>query len=135
MMEIQMDKGSSVVVYQGDYCSGSVLSERVSIYRESERLIHCCTEEVVKELMPLVVSILEHLDSALSEKQRSTRRRWSRYQISRLEEPASEMQEECNALHQRHTEVIQTYGEHIGRSEMRQVVGNSQTESTLPGRR
>ena len=56
-------------------------------------------------------------------------------QISRLEEPASEMQEECNVLHQRHTEVIQTYGEHIGRSEMRQVAGSSQTESTLPGRR
>ncbi|XP_004627955.1 C-Jun-amino-terminal kinase-interacting protein 3 isoform X7 [Octodon degus] len=73
MMEIQMDE-SGVVVYQDDYCSGSVMSERVSglagsIYREFERLIHCYDEEVVKELMPLVVNVLENLDSVLSENQ------------------------------------------------------------------
>uniref|UniRef100_A0A8C5KEE1 C-Jun-amino-terminal kinase-interacting protein 3 n=1 Tax=Jaculus jaculus TaxID=51337 RepID=A0A8C5KEE1_JACJA len=74
MMEIQMDEGGGVVVYQDDYCSGSVMSERVSglagsIYREFERLIHCYDEEVVKELMPLVVAVLENLDSVLSENQ------------------------------------------------------------------
>ncbi|XP_078200354.1 C-Jun-amino-terminal kinase-interacting protein 3 isoform X9 [Callithrix jacchus] len=74
MMEIQMDEGGGVVVYQDDYCSGSVMSERVSglagsIYREFERLIHCYDEEVVKELMPLVVNVLENLDSVLSENQ------------------------------------------------------------------
>ncbi|KAF3846605.1 hypothetical protein F7725_003683 [Dissostichus mawsoni] len=55
MMELQIDE----VVYQDDYGSGSVMSERVSglansIYREFERLIRSYDEEVVKELMPLV---------------------------------------------------------------------------------
>lgn len=71
MMEIQIDDG---VVYQDDYCSGSVMSERVSglansIYREFERLIQCYDEEVVKELMPLVVNVLENLDAVLTENQ------------------------------------------------------------------
>ena len=65
-----MDEGGGVVVHQDDCCSGSVMSERVSrlagsVSRESERLIHCCDEAVVKELMPLVVNVLE-------------RRSWSR---------------------------------------------------------
>ncbi|TEA31800.1 hypothetical protein DBR06_SOUSAS8310025 [Sousa chinensis] len=201
MMEIQMDEGGGVVVYQDDYCSGSVMSERVSglagsIYREFERLIHCYDEEVVKELMPLVVNVLENLDSVLSENQehevelellredneqlltqyerekalrkqaeekfiefedaleqekkelqtqvehydfqtRQLELKAKNYadQISRLEERESEMKKEYNALHQRHTEMIQTYVEHIERSKMQQVGGNSQTESTLPGRR
>ncbi|KAI1233960.1 hypothetical protein IHE44_0004416 [Lamprotornis superbus] len=50
------------------------MSERVSglansIYREFERLIHCYDEEVVKELMPLVVTVLENLDSVLTDNQ------------------------------------------------------------------
>ncbi|XP_055265117.1 C-Jun-amino-terminal kinase-interacting protein 3 isoform X11 [Moschus berezovskii] len=201
MMEIQMDEGGGVVVYQDDYCSGSVMSERVSglagsIYREFERLIHCYDEEVVKELMPLVVNVLENLDSVLSENQehevelellredneqlltqyerekalrkqaeekfiefedaleqekkelqiqvehyefqtRQLELKAKNYadQISRLEERESEMKKEYNALHQRHTEMIQTYVEHIERSKMQQVGGNSQTESSLPGRR
>ncbi|XP_019504144.1 PREDICTED: C-Jun-amino-terminal kinase-interacting protein 3 isoform X15 [Hipposideros armiger] len=200
MMEIQMDEGGGVVVYQDDYCSGSVMSERVSglagsIYREFERLIHCYDEEVVKELMPLVVNVLENLDSVLSENQehevelellredneqlltqyerekalrkqaeekfiefedaleqekkelqiqvehyefqtRQLELKAKNYadQISRLEERESEMKKEYNALHQRHTEMIQTYVEHIERSKMQQVGGNSQTESSLPGR-
>ncbi|XP_070269407.1 C-Jun-amino-terminal kinase-interacting protein 3 isoform X9 [Myotis yumanensis] len=199
MMEIQMDEGG-VVVYQDDYCSGSVMSERVSglagsIYREFERLIHCYDEEVVKELMPLVVNVLENLDSVLSENQehevelellredneqlltqyerekalrkqaeekfiefedaleqekkelqiqvehyefqtRQLELKAKNYadQICRLEERESEMKKEYNALHQRHTEMIQTYVEHIERSKMQQVGGNSQTESSLPGR-
>ncbi|XP_014649077.1 PREDICTED: C-Jun-amino-terminal kinase-interacting protein 3 isoform X16 [Ceratotherium simum simum] len=200
MMEIQMDEGGGVVVYQDDYCSGSVMSERVSglagsIYREFERLIHCYDEEVVKELMPLVVNVLENLDSVLSENQehevelellredneqlltqyerekalrkqaeekfiefedaleqekkelqiqvehyefqtRQLELKAKNYadQLSRLEERESEMKKEYNALHQRHTEMIQTYVEHIERSKMQQVGGNSQTESSLPGR-
>nr|XP_020024923.1 C-Jun-amino-terminal kinase-interacting protein 3-like isoform X3 [Castor canadensis] len=55
-------------------------------------------------------------------------------QISRLEERESEMKKEYNALHQRHTEMIQTYVEHIERSKMQQVGGSSQPESSLPGR-
>uniref|UniRef100_A0AAZ3PG39 C-Jun-amino-terminal kinase-interacting protein 3 n=1 Tax=Oncorhynchus tshawytscha TaxID=74940 RepID=A0AAZ3PG39_ONCTS len=63
-----------VVVYQDDYGSVSVMSERVSglansIYREFERLISSYDEEVVKELMPLVVNVLENLDSVLTENQ------------------------------------------------------------------
>lgn len=62
------------VVYQDDYGGGSVMSERVSglansIYREFERLIHSYDEEVVKELMPLVVNVLENLDAVLTENQ------------------------------------------------------------------
>ncbi|XP_037544444.1 C-Jun-amino-terminal kinase-interacting protein 3 [Nematolebias whitei] len=62
------------VVYQDDYGSGTVMSERVSglangIYREFERLIHSYDEEVVKELMPLVVNVLENLDAVLTENQ------------------------------------------------------------------
>nr|XP_036861677.1 C-Jun-amino-terminal kinase-interacting protein 3 isoform X5 [Manis javanica] len=244
MMEIQMDEGGGVVVYQDDYCSGSVMSERVSglagsIYREFERLIHCYDEEVVKELMPLVVNVLENLDSVLSENQEhevelellredneqlltqyerekalrkqaeekfiefedaleqekkelqtqvehyelqtrqleskaknyadqsqkrpklpphsprqeltdsqatplkaraEVRRPWIErlprqpVLFSRLEERESEMKKEYNALHQRHTEMIQTYVEHIERSKMQQAGGSSQTESSLPGR-
>ncbi|XP_077172780.1 C-Jun-amino-terminal kinase-interacting protein 3 isoform X20 [Paroedura picta] len=76
MLEIQLDDGGGGVGgYAGDdYCSGSVMSERVSglansIYREFERLIHCYDEEVVKELMPLVVTVLENLDSVLTDNQ------------------------------------------------------------------
>uniref|UniRef100_A0A7N6F9F7 C-Jun-amino-terminal kinase-interacting protein 3 n=1 Tax=Anabas testudineus TaxID=64144 RepID=A0A7N6F9F7_ANATE len=70
MMELQIDE----VVYQDDYGSGSVMSERVSglansIYREFERLIRSYDEEVVKELMPLVVNVLENLDAVLTENQ------------------------------------------------------------------
>lgn len=70
MMDLQIDE----VVYQDDYGSGSVMSERVSgmansIYREFERLIRSYDEEVVKELMPLVVNVLENLDAVLTENQ------------------------------------------------------------------
>ncbi|XP_072568717.1 C-Jun-amino-terminal kinase-interacting protein 3-like isoform X4 [Paramormyrops kingsleyae] len=70
MMELQIEE----VVYQDDYGSGSVVSERVSgmansIYKEFERLIDTYDEEVVKDLMPLVVNLLENLDAALIENQ------------------------------------------------------------------
>ncbi|XP_075422369.1 C-Jun-amino-terminal kinase-interacting protein 3 isoform X5 [Ascaphus truei] len=197
MMEIQIDDG---VVYQDDYCSGSVMSERVSglansIYREFERLIRCYDEEVVKELMPLVVNVLENLDSVLTENQehevelellkedneqlltqyerekalrkqaeekfiefedaleqekkdlqyqvenlefqsRQLELKTKNYadQISRLEERESDTKKEYNALHQRHTEMIQTYVEHIERSKMQQVAGNSQSDGGVTGR-
>ncbi|XP_070778991.1 C-Jun-amino-terminal kinase-interacting protein 3-like [Enoplosus armatus] len=68
MMELQIDE----VVHRDG--SGSVMSERVSglansIYREFERLIRSYDEEVVKELMPLVVNVLENLDAVLTENQ------------------------------------------------------------------
>ncbi|XP_035510452.1 C-Jun-amino-terminal kinase-interacting protein 3 isoform X9 [Morone saxatilis] len=190
MMELQIDE----VVYQDDYGSGSVMSERVSglansIYREFERLIRSYDEEVVKELMPLVVNVLENLDAVLTENQehevelellkedneqlitqyerekalrkqaeekfiefedaleaekkdlqvqvdflelqgKQLELKTKNYsdQITRLEERESDMKKEYNALHQRHTEMIQTYVEHIERSKMQQTGSNSQSE-------
>uniref|UniRef100_A0A668RES8 C-Jun-amino-terminal kinase-interacting protein 3 n=1 Tax=Oreochromis aureus TaxID=47969 RepID=A0A668RES8_OREAU len=196
MMELQLDE----VVYQDDYGSGSVMSERVSglansIYREFERLIHSYDEEVVKELMPLVVNVLENLDAVLTENQehevelellkedneqlitqyerekalrKQAEEKFIEFedsleaekkdlqiqveflelqgkqlelkaknysdQITRLEERESDMKKEYNALHQRHTEMIQTYVEHIERSKMQQAGSNSQSEGTGCGR-
>eukprot|EP00064_Thunnus_orientalis_P013610 superscaffoldBa00002246_g13649 len=60
-----------VVLYQDDSGSSAMMSERVSglassIYREFERLIEKYDEDVVKELMPLVVAVLENLDSVFA---------------------------------------------------------------------
>ncbi|XP_063759666.1 C-Jun-amino-terminal kinase-interacting protein 3 isoform X5 [Eleginops maclovinus] len=196
MMDLQIDE----VVYQDDYGSGSVMSERVSglansIYREFERLIRSYDEEVVKELMPLVVNVLENLDGVLTEnqehevelellkedneqlitqyerekalrkqaeekfiefedaleaekkdlqvqveflelqsKQQELKSKNYSDQIVRLEERESDMKKEYNALHQRHTEMIQTYVEHIERSKMQQAGSNSQSEGPGCGR-
>jgi hypothetical protein len=51
-----------------------IMTERVqtlasNIYQEFERMIKKYDEDVVKELMPLVVSVLESLDQAFQEKQ------------------------------------------------------------------
>ncbi|KAM4634303.1 C-Jun-amino-terminal kinase-interacting protein 3 [Polymixia lowei] len=195
-MELQIDE----VVYQDDYGSVSVMSERVSglansIYREFERLIRSYDEEVVKELMPLVVNVLENLDAVLTENQehevelellkedneqlitqyerekalrkqaeekfiefedaleaekkdlqvqveclelqgKQLELKTKNYsdQITRLEERESDMKKEYNALHQRHTEMIQTYVEHIERSKMQQAGSNSQSEGPGCGR-
>ncbi|KAG9264281.1 C-Jun-amino-terminal kinase-interacting protein 3 isoform X6 [Astyanax mexicanus] len=195
MMELQLDE----VVYQDDYGSVSVMSERVSglansIYREFERLIRSYDEEVVKELMPLVVNVLENLDAVLTENQehevelellkedneqlitqyerekalrkqaeekfiefedaleaekkdlqsqvdflelqgKQLELKTKNYadQISRLEEREGDMKKEYNALHQRHTEMIQTYVEHIERSKMQQA-GSNQSDTTGCGR-
>uniref|UniRef100_A0A1A8L6Z4 C-Jun-amino-terminal kinase-interacting protein 3 n=1 Tax=Nothobranchius pienaari TaxID=704102 RepID=A0A1A8L6Z4_9TELE len=196
MMELQIDE----VVYQDDYGSGTVMSERVSglansIYREFERLIHSYDEEVVKELMPLVVNVLENLDAVLTENQehevelellkedneqlitqyerekqlrKQAEEKFIEFedtleaekkdlqmqveflelqgkqlelksknysdQITRLEERELEMKKEYNALHQRHTEMIQTYVEHIERSKLQQAGSNSQSDGPGCGR-
>ncbi|KAK0133086.1 C-Jun-amino-terminal kinase-interacting protein 4 [Merluccius polli] len=62
------------VLYQDDAGvggGGDVMSERVSglassIYREFERLISQYDRDVVTELMPLVVAVLENLDSVFA---------------------------------------------------------------------
>ncbi|XP_061566880.1 C-Jun-amino-terminal kinase-interacting protein 3 isoform X5 [Cololabis saira] len=196
MMELQLDE----VVYQDDYGSGTVMSERVSglansIYREFERLIRNYDEEVVKELMPLVVNVLENLDAVLTENQehevelellkedneqlitqyerekalrkqaeekfiefedsleaekkdlqvqveflelqgKQLELKTKNYsdQIARLEERESDLKKEYNALHQRHTEMIQTYVEHIERSKLQQAGSNSQSDGPGCGR-
>ncbi|XP_055050730.2 sperm associated antigen 9a isoform X3 [Misgurnus anguillicaudatus] len=68
---MELDDG---VVYQDDPGTSAMMSERVSglansIYREFERLIHKYDEDVVKELMPLVVAVLENLDTVFAENQ------------------------------------------------------------------
>ncbi|KAG8446007.1 hypothetical protein GDO86_013761 [Hymenochirus boettgeri] len=62
------------MVYQEDPGSSAVMSDRVSglagsIYREFERLIGRYDEDVVKELMPLVVAVLENLESVFGQNQ------------------------------------------------------------------
>ncbi|KAJ3583375.1 hypothetical protein NHX12_020171 [Muraenolepis orangiensis] len=63
------------VVYQDDPGTSVVMSEMVSglansIYREFERLIGKYDEDVVKELMLLLVAVLENLDSVFAENQK-----------------------------------------------------------------
>lgn len=68
---MELDDG---VLYQDDSGSSAMMSERVSglassIYREFERLICQYDEDVVKELMPLVVAVLENLDAVFADNQ------------------------------------------------------------------
>ena len=67
-MEEESDK-NDVVYSSGDDGGTPVMSERVSnlannIYREFERMIQKYDQDVVSGLMPLMVSVLEQLDSA-----------------------------------------------------------------------
>ena len=69
-----MDNIESETVYGTHEDSHLVMSERVqslasSIYKEFERMIQKYDEDVVKELMPLIVGILEGLDHSYNEKQ------------------------------------------------------------------
>uniref|UniRef100_A0A3Q2EBP4 RH1 domain-containing protein n=1 Tax=Cyprinodon variegatus TaxID=28743 RepID=A0A3Q2EBP4_CYPVA len=171
-----------VVLYQDDTGDSDVMSERVaglasSIYREFERLIERYDEDVVKDLMPLVVGLLENLDSVFAankehvvelellkedneqlvtqyEREKALRKhseekyialedsqdgekkdlqcrlitsesharqlelKAKNYadQISRFEEREAELKREYNALHQRHTEMIHSYMEHLERA-------------------
>ncbi|XP_056143485.1 sperm associated antigen 9a isoform X2 [Lampris incognitus] len=175
------------VVYQDDPGTSAMMSERVSglansIYREFERLIGKYDEDVVKELMPLVVAVLENLDSVFAENQehevelellkedneqlitqyerekalrkhaeekfiefedtqeqekkdlqnhvdrmeshsRQLELKIKNYadQIGRLEERESELKKEYNSLHQRHTEMIHNYMEHVERIKLQQM--------------
>ncbi|XP_019647508.1 PREDICTED: C-Jun-amino-terminal kinase-interacting protein 4-like isoform X11 [Branchiostoma belcheri] len=64
MMEVDL---GIETVYGSDDTSTGVMSEKVSalassVYQEFERMIKKYDEDVVKELMPLVVNVLENLD-------------------------------------------------------------------------
>ncbi|XP_078140598.1 sperm associated antigen 9a isoform X5 [Centroberyx gerrardi] len=181
------------VVYQDDPGTSAMMSERVSglansIYREFERLIGKYDEDVVKELMPLVVAVLENLDSVFAENQehevelellkedneqlitqyerekalrkhaeekfiefedtqeqekkdlqshvdrmeshsRQLELKIKNYadQIGRLEERESELKKEFNSLHQRHTEMIHNYMEHVERIKLQQMSETSES--------
>ncbi|XP_056285306.1 C-Jun-amino-terminal kinase-interacting protein 4 isoform X3 [Pseudoliparis swirei] len=176
-----MELGDAVL-YQDDCGSASVMSERVSglagsIYREFERLIERYGEDVVKALMPLVVAVLENLDSVFAVNQehevelellredneqlvtqyareKALRKHTEEtyialedaqdgekkdlqcrltvleshtrqlelktknyaYQIGRLDEREAELKKEYHGLHQRHTEMIHSYMEHLERT-------------------
>ncbi|XP_058508894.1 sperm associated antigen 9a isoform X2 [Solea solea] len=180
------------VVYQDDPGTSAMMSERVSglansIYREFERLIGKYDEDVVKELMPLVVAVLENLDSVFAENQehevelellkedneqlitqyerekalrkhaeekfiefedtheqekkdlqnhvdrmeshsRQLELKIKNYadQISRLEERELDLKKEYNSLHQRHSEMIHNYMEHVERIKMQQISETSE---------
>ncbi|CAK6976431.1 C-Jun-amino-terminal kinase-interacting protein 4 [Scomber scombrus] len=171
-----------VVLYQDDSGNSAMMSERVSglassIYREFERLIEKYDEDAVKDLMPLVVAVLENLDSVFAvnqehevelellkedneqlitqyEREKALRKHTEeRYivfedsqegekkdlqgrlvmleshtrqlelktknyadHISRLEEREAELKKEYTTLHQRHTEMIHSYMEHLERT-------------------
>ncbi|KAK0156387.1 C-Jun-amino-terminal kinase-interacting protein 4 [Merluccius polli] len=185
------------VVYQDDPGTSTMMSERVSglansVYREFERLIGKYDEDVVKELMPLVVAVLENLDSVFAENQehevelellkedneqlitqyerekalrkhaeerfiefedtqeqekkdlqnhmgrmeshsRQLELKIKNYadQIGRLEERESELKKEFNALHQRHTEMIHNYMEHVERIKIQQMSDSGAESGTL----
>ncbi|CAM9746878.1 unnamed protein product [Lampetra planeri] len=180
---MELDDG---VLYQDD-CNVSVMSERVSglassIYTEFERMIRRYDEDVVKDLMPLVVNVLENLDAVFTENQeheielellkedneqlitqyerekalrKQTEEKYIEFedvleqekkdlqmkveglelqsrqlelkvknycdQITRHDEREAEMKREYNMLHQRHTEMIQTYMEHMERTKAQQA--------------
>ncbi|KAK2833581.1 hypothetical protein Q5P01_017470 [Channa striata] len=186
------------VVYQDDSGTSAMMSDRVSglassIYREFERLIGKYDEDVVKELMPLVVAVLENLDSVFAENQehevelellkedneqlitqyerekalrkhaeekfiefedtheqekkdlqnlmermeshsRQLELKIKNYadQIGRLEERELDLKKDYNSLHQRHTEMIHNYMEHVDRIKMQQISETS--ESSTVGR-
>ncbi|XP_034749437.1 sperm associated antigen 9a isoform X11 [Etheostoma cragini] len=186
------------VVYQDDPGTSAMMSERVSglansIYREFEKLIGKYDEDAVKELMPLVVAVLENLDSVFAENQehevelellkedneqlitqyerekalrkhaeekfiefedtheqdkkdlqnhvdrmeshsRQLELKIKNYadQIGRLEERELELKKEYNSLHQRHTEMIHNYMEHVERIKMQQISETS--DSSAVGR-
>ncbi|XP_077397399.1 sperm associated antigen 9a isoform X3 [Festucalex cinctus] len=189
------------VVYQDDPGTSAMMSERVSglansIYREFERLIGKYDEDVVKELMPLVVAVLENLDSVFAENQehevelellkedneqlitqyerekalrKHAEEKFIEFedtheqekkdlqnhvdrmeshsrqlelkiknhadQIGRLEEREVDLKKEYNSLHQRHTEMIHNYMEHVERIKMQQSSEASEPSSVARVRR
>ncbi|XP_026855439.2 C-Jun-amino-terminal kinase-interacting protein 4 isoform X5 [Electrophorus electricus] len=194
---MELDDG---VLYQEEAGSSAMMSERVSglassVYREFERMIGTYDEDVVKELMPLVVAVLENLDSVLAQNQehevelellkedneqlltqyerekalrKGAEERYMEYedsqeqerkdlqnkvvlleaqtrqlelktknyadQIGRLEEREAELKKEYNALHQRHTEMIHSYMEHLERTKMQHLVGGEAPDAGTLGR-
>uniref|UniRef100_A0A4W5R1P2 C-Jun-amino-terminal kinase-interacting protein 4 n=1 Tax=Hucho hucho TaxID=62062 RepID=A0A4W5R1P2_9TELE len=189
------------VVYQDDPGTSAMMSERRvsglanSIYREFEKLIGKYDEDVVKELMPLVVAVLENLDSVFAENQehevelellkedneqlitqyerekalrkhaeekfmefedsqeqekkdlqnhvgrmdshsRQLELKIKNYadQIGRMEERESELKKEFNSLHQRHTEMIHNYMEHVERIKLHHMSVVETSDSGTLGR-
>ncbi|CAL8288856.1 unnamed protein product [Boreogadus saida] len=85
--------------------------------------------EAEKKDLQVQVEVLE-----LTGKQQELKTKNYSDQITRLEERESDMKKEYNSLHQRHTEMIQTYVENIERTKMQQVGGHGQPEGPGSGR-
>lgn len=71
---ISMESPMQETIYGTNSDDNHVMSEKVqslasNIYSELERTIEKYDEDVVKELMPLVVNVLESLDSAVMDNQ------------------------------------------------------------------
>ncbi|KAM3921960.1 C-Jun-amino-terminal kinase-interacting protein 4 isoform 3-T3 [Leptodactylus fuscus] len=71
---MELEEGGLVYQEETGGAAGAVMSERVSglaasIYRELERLIGRYEEDAVKQLMPLVVAVLENLEAVCAENQ------------------------------------------------------------------
>lgn len=196
-MAMELEEGGLVYQEEAGGAAGAVMSDRVSglaasIYRELERLIGRYEEDAVKQLMPLVVAVLENLEAVCAENQehevelellredneqlltqyerekalrkhaeekfiefedlqeqdkkdlqvrvevlesqtRQLELKAKNYadQISRLEEREAELKKEYNALHQRHSEIIHNYMEHLERTKLQQLIGADQLESTI----
>ncbi|KAF0032593.1 hypothetical protein F2P81_014883 [Scophthalmus maximus] len=111
-----------------------MMSERVSglansIYREFERLIGQYDEDVVKELMPLVVAVLENLDSVFAENQEHE------VELELLKEDNEQLitqYEREKALRKHAEEMIHNYMEHVERIKLQQI--NETSESSAAGR-
>lgn len=162
-----------------------------SVYAEFKRMMACYGEDSIKELMPLIVTILESLDQSLTEcnenvveiemlkddneqlaqqfeRERQLRRsadqqllenedlneQMSREiqnktellesetrhlelkcknfkdQIDRLQERESELRKEYAVLHDRHTEVVQNYMEHIEKTKAQQAASTTEVSSS-----
>ncbi|XP_073435930.1 C-Jun-amino-terminal kinase-interacting protein 4 isoform X2 [Dendrobates tinctorius] len=194
---MELEEGGLVYQEEAGGAAGAVMSDRVSglaasIYRELERLIGRYEEDAVKQLMPLVVAVLENLEAVCAENQehevelellredneqlltqyerekalrkhaeekfiefedlqeqdkkdlqlrvelleshtRQLELKSKNYadQISRLEEREAELKKEYNALHQRHSEIIHNYMEHLERSKLQQLLGAEPLDPTL----
>ncbi|XP_075701255.1 C-Jun-amino-terminal kinase-interacting protein 4 isoform X2 [Rhinoderma darwinii] len=71
---MEMEEGGLVYQEEAGGAAGAVMSDRVSglaasIYRELELLIGRYEEDAVKQLMPLVVAVLENLEAVCAENQ------------------------------------------------------------------
>uniref|UniRef100_H2ZKT9 RH1 domain-containing protein n=1 Tax=Ciona savignyi TaxID=51511 RepID=H2ZKT9_CIOSA len=192
----------SEILYSSDQdLNNGLSSEKVqamanSVYGEFKRMMAMYGEDVIKELMPLIVTILETLDRSLSEcnansvevellkddneqlatqyeRERQLRRQAEQQlmesedineaatrevrakadtletatrllelkcknytdQVERLQEREAELKREYTVLHERHTEMIQSYMEHIEKTKVLQQQSSFSELSQSPNNR
>uniref|UniRef100_H2ZKU3 RH1 domain-containing protein n=1 Tax=Ciona savignyi TaxID=51511 RepID=H2ZKU3_CIOSA len=191
----------SEILYSSDQdLNNGLSSEKVqamanSVYGEFKRMMAMYGEDVIKELMPLIVTILETLDRSLSEcnansvevellkddneqlatqyeRERQLRRQAEQQlmesedineaatrevrakadtletatrllelkcknytdQVERLQEREAELKREYTVLHERHTEMIQSYMEHIEKTKVLQQQSSFSELSQSPNK-